>query len=297
MINNIKTALISKLLILLIILLPASRIKAQDAPEKKDPVLTVSYYNLVNNATFVKVEAKHKVEKTFVPIGNLEVKVYLGEAKDENLIGRASTNSKGAARITVPDNMKGAFDSASELSILVVATENANFNEAEETASIQNVTIEFETQMEDSTRKLRAHVYKKVGKDKKPVPELELNFFAARTFGLLPLSAENLTTDEEGMAEFEYTGDIPGDSTGTMMVAAKLVDADSYGNVVAFQTTTWGKKTNINPGFSAKTALWASRANVPTWLLIVSNSIIAAVWGTIVYLVFQLFKIKKLGKA
>ena len=114
---------------------------------------------------------------------------------------------------------------------------------------------------------------------------------------MLPLSTDNLETDDDGMAELAYAGDIPGDSSGNMMVSAKLADADTYGNVLAFQNTNWGKKTKIDNGFSKLTALWASRANVPLWLLIMSNSIIGAVWGTIIYLVFQLFRIRKLGKA
>ena len=297
MINKLKISLISKLLMLTVLMLPLSKSYGQEATEKKDPEISINYYNLINNSIFIKIDAKYKEDKTFVPINNLEIKLYLNEAKEENLIGNGTTNANGLLRVVLPEKFKAYLDSASSFNLLASSEATSILNEGEGTTTIENVTIELETVMEDSTRMLRAHVFKKEGNDKKPLAKVELNFFATRTFGMLPLSTDNLETDEDGMAELAYAGDIPGDSSGNMMVSAKLADADTYGNVLAFQNTNWGKKTKIDNGFSKLTALWASRANVPLWLLIISNSIIGAVWGTIIYLVFQLFRIRKLGKA
>ena len=294
--NKLKISLIGKLLMLMIFVITQKNSFGQDSTEKKDPVITINYFNLIDNSVFVKLDAKYKVEKTFVPINKLEINLYMNEAKEENLIGKVTTNSKGVGRVML-DKYKGYIDSAASFNLIATAGATSILNESEATATIENVSVVFETELLDSTRMLRAHFFKKEGKEKKPLAKAEMNFFVTRTFGMLPLSPENLVTDDDGMVEFEYTSDIPGDTAGAMMFAAKLADADTYGSVVAFQNTNWGKKSQFNSGFSALSALWASRANVPIWLLIMSNSIIAAVWGTIVYLVFQLFKIRKLGRA
>jgi hypothetical protein len=41
--------------------------------------------------------------------------------------------------------------------------------------------------------------------------------------------------------------------------------------------------------------LWATRDKAPVWLLLMAGFIVASVWGTIVFLLVQIGKIRKLG--
>ena len=42
--------------------------------------------------------------------------------------------------------------------------------------------------------------------------------------------------------------------------------------------------------------LWATKFRTPLWLLFMAYSIVIGVWGTIIYLVLQIIRIKRIGK-
>jgi hypothetical protein len=75
-----------------------------------------------------------------------------------------------------------------------------------------------------------------------------------------------------------------------------IEDHDEFGSIFAFTMKKWGKPTvDDNSAFERRT-LWSTRDKTPYWLLVFPNLIIFGVWGVIVYLVLQIFKIKKLSK-
>jgi hypothetical protein len=57
----------------------------------------------------------------------------------------------------------------------------------------------------------------------------------------------------------------------------------------------WGKSINAPKNFFAQRTLWSIGTQAPLWLLFAVYSIIIGVWGTFLYLIFQVLKIKKLG--
>ncbi len=290
--NNIRI-----LFSLFIFLFSFSYSFGQDDEEisKIDPLVNINFFKLNDSNIFVRLNVKYKEKKNFYPITNQKIRLYLNEADSANLIGDMLTNLKGEARIVFSEKLKRIIESESSFDLIAEMDSSSRYNSVSELISIVNVHVEFETEEVDSVKYLRAYIYNKKGEDKTPLPEIELNFFVARSFGLVPLSTENLVTDESGMAEMELTDILPGDEAGDLMLTVKLSDKDTYGEVANFDKKSWGKKVVFNKDDAVKKALWASRANVPLWLLVISNSIIIAVWGTIFYLLFQIYNIKKAG--
>ena len=78
---------------------------------------------------------------------------------------------------------------------------------------------------------------------------------------------------------------------------AKLTDNDQFGNILVEKTEAWGVKLKPDENFFKQRTLWSTNSHTPFWLLFMAYFIIIVVWGTIIYLVFQIVKIKKLGKA
>ena len=87
-----------------------------------------------------------------------------------------------------------------------------------------------------------------------------------------------------------------GDSHGNLILVAKTENNETYGNIYAEKNVNWGVAPKIE-NILDKRSLWATRFKTPFWLLGLAYSIIGAVWGTLIYLIFQLIKIRKLGKA
>ena len=278
-----------------ILLLPFSYSFGQDAIEKKKPKININYFNINSDSFFVKVSSNYKDEK-FIPIENQDIKLYFNEAEKDNFLGDVVTDPKGEGIIYLPKKFKGMIETLSSFDLVAETDADSKYKKGSGSATLENPSLELQTKEADSAKIIRVFVFAKGEKAKKPLKGIEVNFFVKRMIGLLPLSEESVVTDSAGMAEIEYTiKGLPGsDSLGTLIVGAKLSDADTYGNIMSMKETQWGKKTFFQ-NVSVR-ALWAPADRVPVWLLFLACAIIFSVWGTIIYILFQVFKILKLGK-
>lgn len=129
----------------------------------------------------------------------------------------------------------------------------------------------------------------------KPATDVELHFYVQRNFGLLPLTSDIVSTNETGAVTVDFPNDLPGDSSGNILIIAKVEDNEEYGNAEVHKTINWGKP--LTPSlFNDERALWASGANAPLVLIVVVNAMIAGVWSIIIYIGYQFYKINKSGK-
>jgi hypothetical protein len=128
-----------------------------------------------------------------------------------------------------------------------------------------------------------------------PVKGVDVKVYVQRSFSLLPVEGDNLTTDEAGEAYVEFPKDIPGDASGKLTVVAKVEDNDVVGELEELQDVKWGTLLQPDMTFSRR-ALWQTASNAPLPLVIFVTSMIALVWGIIFYIIYQMFIINKLGK-
>ncbi|MEX6688502.1 hypothetical protein QTN47_13395 [Danxiaibacter flavus] len=159
--------------------------------------------------------------------------------------------------------------------------------------SSAKIALDFVTQ--DSINQVKATVTNPDanGKDT-AVKGADVHFFIKKSFGLLPIG-DAVSTDDNGEALAEFPMDIPGDQSGNVTVIAKIEDNEQVGNLETSKVTNWAVPTKTDHG-DPKRALWASADNAPIPLVVTVTSIVALVWGTIFYILFQLAAIKKAGK-
>ena len=122
-----------------------------------------------------------------------------------------------------------------------------------------------------------------------PIKGIDLLFFVERTFSLLPFGNRFNTTDENGEVTMEFPSDLPGDSVGNLTVIVKIEDAETE----IREMIDWGIAVEIDQNIE-KRSLWAAGANAPISLLLLTNIMIAAAWGTIIYIVFSFYQISKM---
>jgi hypothetical protein len=278
----------------LILLVPFSFCFGQDSTAKKKPLLSIYYTNINNDSFFVKVSAGYKDEK-FIPTEYKNIRLYLNDTDKNNFLGEVTTNPKGEGYIYFPKKFKGMIEGQSSFDLVAETDADSILKAGSGSATIENTFLDVQTELVDTTKIIRVIAYAITDKGKTPLPEVEVNFIVKRMVGLFPLSAEAVVTDSLGMAKIEYTvTDMPGDSSGTIFVGAKLADADTYGNTIFIKPTTWGTKTMLK--YEDVRALWATADRVPIWLLVLAFGIIITVWGTIFFIVMQVIKINKIGK-
>jgi hypothetical protein len=128
----------------------------------------------------------------------------------------------------------------------------------------------------------------------KPVTGAEIKLFAKRYFGNLVIGGAK-NTDSLGKAVFNFPIDLPGDSTGFVRMFAKLSDEERFGDIRADTSLNAGVPT-WNPPLNEKRAMWNVVQKTPIWLLLAYSTVVIIVWAVILYIIYQLLIIFRLGK-
>ncbi len=89
---------------------------------------------------------------------------------------------------------------------------------------------------------------------------------------------------------------MPGDQKGNIVLVAKVEDNDQYGNLLVEKTVPWGVALKPEKNFFDQRTLWTTRFRTPFWLLFMAYSIVIGVWGTIIYLVTQILRTRRMGR-
>lgn len=126
--------------------------------------------------------------------------------------------------------------------------------------------------------------------ENKPVADVAVKLYVKRLFGLLQIG-KDITTDESGIASFEFPSDIPLNSDGKLLVIAKVEEDENYGNLeTEIQTKIGIAKEKV---IIDKQERSIAGVNAPIYFIVASLVVFAGIWGAIVYVIFLVFKIKK----
>jgi hypothetical protein len=268
-----------------------------DKPVVKKPFVTLKYFNLQGQMQYLLFQGQLKADKKLEPISNLAVKVYLDDETDEkNFIGQVKTDQLGKANLLVPTSIKDNWIKSNQHKFIAVTDSipGIGVRQAESEISISRMSID--TVADSDSRKVIVRFESKKDTQWIPVKDIEIKLGVKRHGSQLALGeSETVTTDSSGTATTDFTKDsLPGDAMGNIILIAKLEDNDTYGNVVAERSVSWGKAFHDQNNFW-KRSLWATGPRVPIWLLSIACLIIFSVWGTLIYLISRILKIRKLG--
>jgi hypothetical protein len=283
------------------VLLIGQGLQAQE--EKPEPSLSLQYFNLNAKLQYLKVKALVKEDGKLQPVKGAVLALYLDEAMAENLLGKLKTDEKGEAKTTIPPALKEKWNLSPNHKFIAASEANKKFAESTTELEIAKAKIVIDTLNEDGARKVTAQVLAHDSSGWMPVKDVELKIGVRRLGGDLKMGEEETyTTDSLGYVSGEFKLDsLPSlDAKNNIVLVAKTEDNDLYGNLSVEMSVPWGRYAKAqllqqDQWFNHR-SLWATRTKTPIWLLLMAYSIIVAVWGVIVYLLFQLLKIKKLGK-
>jgi len=128
----------------------------------------------------------------------------------------------------------------------------------------------------------------KVKDDGKPAIDVSVSGFIKSMFGKMNLG--RVKTNNLGIAYFDVDTKLPADINGELHFQAKASQDYSSKKIE--------KKIKISEPVEKLDAaegrhLWSSNAKAPIWLIVTFWSTLIGVWGTIVYIIFGIRKIKK----
>ncbi len=268
--------------------------RAQGDSVKTVPVVKLHYFNINNHEQYLILESMLKKGKQLTPQKDKTYALFLDSAIAAYQITTLHTDETGKARAFIPPALKTQWEAGSSHNFIVKEGEDEILSDY----VIHKSKITLDTSSSDGVKKIIVVVSKPENGGWIPVKDVEMKIGIIRMGGLLSAGEEeSYTTDSTGTVTVEVKKDsLPGDEKGNLILAAHVEDNDDYGNLQVEKTVPWGVSRKPDTGFFAKRTLWTTRLRTPYWLLLVAYSIVFSVWGTLIYLITQIVKIKKLGK-
>lgn len=262
---------------------------------KQELSLNLSYFNKNDKLQLLQASAKTKVNGKFQPVSGIHLQFYITDEQESNSLGKSITDEKGMAAIYIPPSAKEEWVKSETREFLVTSESTANYDSTKVTAEVTKSKIRIDTGADKKI--IATFLALKKGKWV-PVSGIDLVLAVKRLNGdLLVDQTPTHTTDSVGEASADYSiNELAGDTAGNIILVAKVQDNDLYGNLSAEKPVPWGIPARYTSEFG-KRSLFAGRRHSPYWLVFMAYTIGLSVWGVIIYLIFQIAKIKKLGRA
>ena len=264
------------------------------AAEKGSLSIAISYFNDNNKIPYILVKVKTKIDGKFKNVPGIALKLSLNKDSAGTLIANVVTNERGEATAIIPPALKTEWNSSVKHTFLASFAGNKKFDSATGDLTVGKAKIVIDA---SDDKKVTATVFEMKITEWTPVKGVDVVLAVKRLGGDLSVNeTATFATDSTGKASADFKRDsIPGNAKGIITLIAKVVDNDQYGNLSVEKTVPWGKKFTAESTFNNRT-LFATRDKSPIWLLLIALSIIIAVWYTLIRLVTNIFKIKKLGE-
>jgi hypothetical protein len=272
-------------------------LKAQDSTGTPT-ILGIKYFLPANQVPYLQISTKKKVGRIFEPVPGIAIDVYFDAPSGKKLLGNVVTAKNGLANVGFSPDIKATWDSLDQFTVDAVSAPGAVKGDLSADLTIKKAILIVDTSNSDGSRSVTGELKEKKGNEWVPVGNIDMNLRVKRMLGNLSVGDNDIyTSDSTGLATATFTRDsIPGNEKGDITLLARVDDNDTYGNLVAEKMVPWGKPTFPQTNFFKQRTLWSTRFETPYWLLFVAYSVGGGVWIVILYLIWQLVIIKRLGK-
>ena len=256
---------------------------------KKNKVrLKANYVKVMNSEVYFDLQATAKVDGENVNIPKVELVIFNVVDDEQIELGKTTTNMEGESRFTLKDLKSIKPDSTNTYNIAISFEGNENFSGTSKSISFKNANIEAKLVTIDSIDYISATLINKLTDS--VVIGQSLTVQVQRLFKPLLIKEFN-KTDENGTILVPIPAGIPG-VDGNITIEVVLNDSDEFGTVKAMLIAPIGKLIVDESTFDERT-MWSPRNKTPIFLLILPNLLTFVIWGFIIYLISNLFKINK----
>jgi len=261
---------------------------AQEA-EKNRVRLKLDYVKIMDGDVYLDIKASARIDKKNVEISNITLEVF-NEVNDEEIdLGNVITNMKGESKFTIKDLKSLKPDSTNVYTLGISFKGNDLYKSASKSVSFRDAEITAKIITKDSTNFVTATL-KDISLDSLLVGH-SLDVQVQRLFSPLKIGEEFNNTDENGTILVPVEKGIPG-VNGNLTLEVVLNDSDDYGTVKALINAQIGTPIVEESTFDQRT-LWSPRGKTPIFILVIANLITFGIWGILLYLMYNLFKISK----
>ena len=275
-------------LMVLIIYSNSDSLYAQKTKKNKARI-NVEYVKIMDGEIYFDIKASSRIKKKTVLLSNIELTVY-NELDDEKIeLGKTITNENGESRFKLESLDLIQPDSTNTYHVQIIFKGNDSFKKAKKSIDFKDAKILASVIEKDSINYITAKLID-INTDN-PIVDESLTVQVQRLFKPLRIGEEFNNTDEEGTISVPIEKGIPG-IDGNLTIEIVLNESDDYGTVKAMVSAPVGVSIIDESTFDQRT-MWSSRNKTPIFLLIFPNLLIVSIWGFIIYLFINLFKLSK----
>ncbi|WP_242203999.1 hypothetical protein [Aestuariivivens insulae] len=263
-------------------------IYAQTA-EKNAVRLKIDYTKIMDSVSFFNIKAFSRVNRENIDVPNIDLTIFNELDNEKIKLGTTKTDMHGECKFVLKDFSTIKSDTTSTYHFVVTFKGSDAYKKASKSISFKDASIKTKLKTKDSINYISATL-KETEKDSVLSDQL-LNVQVQRLFKSLKIGKEFNMTDENGSITVAVNNDIPG-IDGNLIIEVVLSDSDEYGTVKALAHAPFGTPIIEDTTFDDRT-MWSPRNKTPLFLLLFPNLIIIGIWGIIIYLFVNLFKISK----
>ncbi len=264
-------------------------ISCQDLNAQNKVRLKAYYVKVMGNESYIDITATSKVEKQNIKVSGIELTVFNELDEEKIKLGNIITKMNGEGRFVIKNLNSIQPDSTNTYNILISFKGNDLFKKAKKRISFKNADIIANIVVKDSINFISASLTD--ASSKTPIVDESLSIQVQRLFMPFGIGEEFNNTDDEGTIFVPIEEELPG-VDGNLIIEVVLNDHDDYGTVKALINAPIGTPIIDESTFDDRT-MWSTRDKTPIFLLIFPNLLILGIWGLIVYLTYNLFKISK----
>lgn len=261
----------------------STQVIAQDKKAKARLSVT---FNKEGSVKLLKLSAKYKDDNTYKPATGLDLNIYQVFENDSLVsLGNVVLDKKGAANFDV----SGVFETIlTDYNFNVEHEGSEKFKKVSKDISVQVANLVGEIQTEDDTHVI---VGKLTNANNEPIEGVELKVRLQRSFAPLTVSKDIHFTDEFGTINVPITEIMPG-INGKLNYELVLLDNEKYGTIKTVIEANFGKPIVDQSTFDQRT-MWSPPLKAPWFVLIIPNLLILGIWGVLLKITFNLYRISK----
>jgi len=253
--------------------------------------MKVEYLRKADNSKVLNAKLLLRDGRKYVPANEFSVSYSVLNNDEELVLGDAVTDANGEAMFIISADYKLPVNEENFTVLTASFAGNDSCRSSSSDVEVKDISMQIE--LGNAEEKSITVALTEVNEEGAVIPVADeyVSIFIERLFSLLPVG--DGTTDENGVFEFTYEDEIPGDEVGNVNIVVKLEGSDLYGTVEAENQAKWGTPVDYSVDVSAR-ALWSDQA--PLWMLIAIFIVLGGAWFNFGLAIYNLFKVKKAGK-
>ncbi|WP_456464002.1 hypothetical protein [Lutibacter sp.] len=257
---------------------------------KKERVrLKAKYIKVMDGEIYLDIKVTARVKRKNIKVSNIDLTIYNKVNNKKIKVGETTTDVDGESKFVFKNLNAIKPDSTNTYNLIISFKGNDTFKKAKKNIVFKDVDIRAKLITKDSINYISA-ILIDANKDSL-VSNQSLTVQVKRLFQPLFIGKEFIITDENGRILVPIEEGIPG-IDGNLTFEVVLNDSDDFGTVKAIVEAPIGVPIVDESTFDQRT-MWSPRNKTPLFLLIFPNLLIFSIWGLIIYLITNLFKITK----